>query len=132
MNIMEIEVVGFDAIKDLYEFDSDFWEVVDQLKNLVPGHADTIQGDYLMQDGYLFKGKQLCILVGSMRENIIWEFHSSGMVGHFGKDKTIALVQELQAEVEDLQAIKEVFTSFIRFWIFGWNTKGTSRCFIGW
>ena len=43
-----------------------------------------------------------------------------------------ALVQELQVEVEDLQAIQKVFTSFIRFWIFGWNTKGTSRCFIGW
>lgn len=87
-------MVGFDAIKDLYESDTDFWEVVDQLKNPVPGHADIIQGDYLMQDGYLFKGKQLCIPIGSMRENIIREFHSSGMVGHFGKDKTIALVED--------------------------------------
>ena len=43
-----------------------------------------------------------------------------------------ALVQELHAEVEYLQAVQEVFTSFIRFWIFGWNTKGKSRCFIGW
>ena len=41
-------MVGFDAIKDLYESDSDFWEVVDQLKNPVPGHAKPIQGDYLM------------------------------------------------------------------------------------
>ena len=57
LHIMETEVVGFDAIKDLYDSDSDFWEVVDQLKNLVPGNADSIQGDYLMQDGYLFKGK---------------------------------------------------------------------------
>ena len=43
-----------------------------------------------------------------------------------------ALVQELQAEVEDLQAVQDVFASFIRFWIFGWNTKGTRRCCIGW
>ena len=91
---METEVVGFDAIKDLYESNSDFWEVVDQLKNLVPRQVDTIQGDYLMQDGYLFKEKQLCILVGSMRENIIREYHSSGMAGNFGKDKTIALVAD--------------------------------------
>jgi hypothetical protein len=94
LNIMETEVVGFDAIKDLYESDSDFWEVVDQLKNPVPGNADSVHGDYLMQDGYLFKGKQLCIPIGSMRENIIREFHSSGMAGHFGKDKTIALVED--------------------------------------
>ena len=91
---MEIEVVGFDAIKDLYESNSDFWEVVEQLKNPLPRHAYTIQGDYLMQDGYLFKGKQLCILVGSMQENIIWELHSSGMVRHFGKDKIITLVED--------------------------------------
>ena len=88
-------MVGFDAIKDLYESNSNFWEVFDQLKNAVPRHAYTIQGDYLMQDGYLFKGKQLCIPVGSMRKNIIWEFHCSGMVGHFGKDKTIALVADM-------------------------------------
>ena len=94
LTVMKTEVVGFDAIKDLYESDSDFWEVVDQLKNPVPGHADPIQGDYLMQDGYLFKGKQLCIPVGSMWENIIREYHSSGMAGHFGKDKTIALVAD--------------------------------------
>ena len=43
-----------------------------------------------------------------------------------------ARVQDLQAEVKDLQAVQEVFTSSIRFWIFGWNTKGTSRYFMGW
>ena len=43
-----------------------------------------------------------------------------------------AMIQDLQAGVQDLQAVQEVFTSFIRFWIFGWNTKGTSGCFMGW
>lgn len=87
-------MVGFDAIKGLYESDNDFWEVVDQLKNPAPGNVDTIQGEYLMQDGYLFKGKRLCVPVGSIRENIIREFYSSGMAGHFGKDKIIALVAD--------------------------------------
>ena len=86
-------MVGFDAIKGLDGYDSDFWEVVDQLKNLVLGHVDTIQGDYLMQDGYIFKGKKLCVPIGSMQENIIHEFHSSGMAGHFRKDKIITLVE---------------------------------------
>ena len=43
-----------------------------------------------------------------------------------------ALVQYLQPEAYDLQVVQEVFTCFIRFWIFGWNTKGTGRCCIGW
>ena len=47
-----------------------------------------------MQDGYLFKGKQLCIPRSSMRENIIRELHSSGLAGHFGKDKTLALIKD--------------------------------------
>ena len=65
-----------------------------QLKNPVAGNMDIIQGKYFMQDGYLFKGKQLCIPMSSMRENIIRELHSSGLAGHFGKDKTLALVED--------------------------------------
>ena len=47
-----------------------------------------------MQDDYLFKGKQLCIPIGSMKENIIRELHSSALAGHFGKDKTLALIED--------------------------------------
>lgn len=49
-----------------------FGKFVEQLKNPIPRHVDTIQGDYILQDGYIFKAKWLCVLVGSMRENIIW------------------------------------------------------------
>ena len=55
---------------------------------------DSIQGKYFMQDGYLFKGKQLCIPIGSMRENIMRELHSTGLVENFGKDKTLALIED--------------------------------------
>jgi hypothetical protein len=47
-----------------------------------------------MLDGYLFKIKQLCIPIGSMRENFIRELHSSGLAGHFGKDKMLALIED--------------------------------------
>ena len=47
-----------------------------------------------MQDGYLFKGKQLCIPTGSMRGNFIRELHNSGLAGHFGKDTMIALIED--------------------------------------
>eukprot|EP00253_Pinus_taeda_P025527 PITA_25527 len=46
-----------------------------------------------MQEGLLFKGRQLCIPNCSMRENIIQEKHSGGLAGHFGIDKTIAQVR---------------------------------------
>ena len=42
----------------------------------------------------LFKGSQLCIPRSSMRENLIKEKHSGGMVGNFSLDKTITILKE--------------------------------------
>ena len=76
-------MVGFDKLKDLYLNDPDFakaWKAcpepitVDRTKWL----------DYLIHDGMLFKGSQLCIPRSSMRENLMKEKHSGGMAGHFG------------------------------------------------
>jgi hypothetical protein len=61
---MENQVIGFSLLKDPYASDNDFREIVEQLKNLVTGNMDLNQGEYFMKDGYLFKGKQLCIPIG--------------------------------------------------------------------
>ncbi|GJR91461.1 RNA-directed DNA polymerase [Tanacetum coccineum] len=45
-------------------------------------------------DGYLFKGAWLCIHLCSLREAIILEGHAGGLVGHFGRDNTLALLRE--------------------------------------
>lgn len=57
LTTMKNEVVGFDLIKGLYEFDNDCWKIVEQLRNPIMGNMDYIQGEYFMQDGYQFKGK---------------------------------------------------------------------------
>ena len=46
--------------------------------------------EYLIQDGLLFKGSQLCIPKFSMRDNLLKEKHSGGLAGHFGHDKTFS------------------------------------------
>jgi hypothetical protein len=51
--------------------------------------------EYLIQDGLLFKGNQLCIPKISMRENILKEKHSGGLDGHFSHDKTFVQLNNL-------------------------------------
>jgi hypothetical protein len=51
--------------------------------------------EYMIQAGLLFKGNQLCIPKCSMRDNLLKEKHSGGLVGHFGHDKTFAQLNSL-------------------------------------
>lgn len=48
-----------------------------------------------MHDGFLFKGTRLCISRTSVRDFLILELHAGGIARNFGRDKTIALVEDL-------------------------------------
>ena len=48
----------------------------------------------MLQEGLLFKDSKLCIPRYLMRGNLIQEKHSGGLSGHFGQDKTFALVSK--------------------------------------
>ena len=90
---MQIEVVEFKELKNLYPKDCDFGEAwkayikyitLDKMKWL----------DFIIQDGMLLKGSHLYIPRSSTRENLIKEKHSGGLTGNFGRDKNISLVVE--------------------------------------
>ena len=93
LTIMQVEVVGFDELKNLYQEDPNFAKAWKACKEPVVVDR-TGWLDYLVLDGMLFKGNQLCIPRSSMRENLIKEKHSGGLAGHFGLDKTIAILRE--------------------------------------
>ena len=57
------------------------------------GRYNTNIFEYLIQDGLLFKGHQLCIPRCSMRDKIIKEKYCGGMSGYFGLDKTLEVVR---------------------------------------
>ncbi|GJX21999.1 RNA-directed DNA polymerase [Tanacetum coccineum] len=84
---MQIRVQGFDSFRGLYCDDPDFREIWSKCDN------GTFQ-QFSKLDGYLFKGARLCIPLCSLREVIILEGHAGGLVGHFGRDKTLALLCE--------------------------------------
>jgi hypothetical protein len=88
-----VKTLGFDDLKDMYAGDADFGEVYEADKNpILRDRSPWI--DYMIQEGFLFRGNQLCILKCSMRENLIKEKHSGGLAGHFGHDKTFAKLNE--------------------------------------
>ena len=90
---MHVEVVGFDELKNFYPEDPNFSKVWKARKEFVTIDR-TRWLDYLIQDGMLFKGLQLCIPRSSMRENLIKEKHSARMARNFGRDKTITILRE--------------------------------------
>jgi hypothetical protein len=84
-----VKTLGFEKLKDMYAGDVDFAEAYEATENpVLRDRSPWI--NYLIQDGLLFKGNQLCIPNFSMRENLVKEKHNGGLAGHFGHDKTFA------------------------------------------
>jgi hypothetical protein len=87
LSTMEVQVLGFEVLKELYKNDPDFGNVWESCSKGPFNH-------FLVQEGFLFKNNKLCIPQCSLRRAIIQEVHGGGLAGHFGRDKTLALVQE--------------------------------------
>jgi hypothetical protein len=85
---MQAKIIGFDYLKELYAEDKDFGNSWAQCLQGLPHNGMHIQ------QGYLFRGNQLCIPRSSLREQMIYELHSSGLGGHLGRDKIMALAEE--------------------------------------
>ncbi|KAG7572507.1 Integrase catalytic core [Arabidopsis suecica] len=84
---MEAKVMGFEHIKEMYKDDPELGECYKD-------HGEGLYKAFYLQDGFLFKDKRLCIPQGSMRDLILSEAHGGGLMGHFGVDKTLAVVME--------------------------------------
>ena len=82
LNSVSTTIVGFDDSEDLYPTDSFFGSIWKECSN-------GPQGAYLLHDGFLFKGNQLCIY-GKLSQDM----HSGGLGGHFGRGKTYVMVEQ--------------------------------------
>jgi len=82
LTTMSTRVVGFDAFTDMYAADPSFGKIIQEVTD---GH----RSDFILHNGYLFRGLQLCIPDCSLRQQIISELHNEG---HFGCDKTLVLI----------------------------------------
>ena len=89
LTTLRTEVVGFDCLKVLYENDKDFGDIWGKCQE-----THIAVNSMYIQDGFLFRGNQLCIPKSSLREQILRELHGGGLGGYMGRDKTKALVEE--------------------------------------
>ena len=88
-----VKTLGFDDLRDMYTDDPDFKEAYEATENPIP--RDRSQWvEYMIQEGLLFIGNQLCIPKFSMRENLLKEKHSGGLGRHFGHENTFAKLSE--------------------------------------
>jgi hypothetical protein len=102
-----VKTSGFENLKDMYAGDADFAEAYEAAENLVLRDRSPWI-DYMIQNGLLFRGNQLCIPNFYMRENLLKEKHSGGLAGHFGHDKTFAKISEAYFWPEDAVRCQEV------------------------
>uniref|UniRef100_A0A2N9EKX8 CCHC-type domain-containing protein n=1 Tax=Fagus sylvatica TaxID=28930 RepID=A0A2N9EKX8_FAGSY len=80
LSTMEVQVLGFEVLKELYKNDPDFGNVWENCSMGSFNH-------FLVQKGFLFKNNRLCIPQCSLRRTIIQEVH--GGVKLHGVPKTI-------------------------------------------
>ena len=80
--------MGIEGFKHLYKDDEDFGEAYKVCSDF-ENHFHSKFLEYTLQNGLLFKGNQLCVPKGSIRENLIQEKHNGNLSGHFGMSKTL-------------------------------------------
>ena len=49
---------------------------------------------YHLHDGFIFRANKLCIPECSLRLMLLQESHSGGLMGHFGREKTLLMLAE--------------------------------------
>ena len=86
LTTLQTQIIAFDHLPTLYPTDIDFRSIWENCSNHKPCK------DYHIVNSFLFKGDVLCVPHTSLREAIIKETHSSGLAGHFGRDKTLVAI----------------------------------------
>ena len=87
ISTLDAKILGFEHIKELYALDADFGE----------DYACCEKGAYgkfFRHIGFLVRENKLCIPNCSIRDLLVRESHGGGLMGHFGVNKTLGVLQE--------------------------------------
>lgn len=81
--MVDAKILGFEQLKEGYQHDPD-----------LASELESPSKEFVLQDGYLFKGNKLCVPKSGVRELLVKEVHSGGSAGHFGIQKTLDILGE--------------------------------------
>ena len=84
LTAMRLEESGFDLFRDLLDIDPYFSAIMSVV-------YEGEQSNFLLHDGFLFKGNQLCVRDRSLRLQILQELHGEG---HVGRDCIFQFVRD--------------------------------------
>ena len=87
LSTLDIKLLGFEYIKDLYAHDSDFGNVFNACEKVA-------FGKFYRHNQFLFRENKLCVPMCSLRELLVREAHGGGLIGHFGVTKTLGVLHE--------------------------------------
>ena len=87
ITILDAKFLGFELLKELYHDDEDFGGLMKKCE-------EGVDGSFMVQEGFLFKGNKLCVPKCSHRRMLVKEAHQGGLAGHFGVAKTYDILRE--------------------------------------
>ena len=87
LSTLDAKLLGFKHIKDLYVGDPNF-------ASIFIACEEEAFNKFYRHEGFLFREKRLCVPQCSMRELLLKESHSGGLMGHFGVTKTLDILTE--------------------------------------
>ncbi|KAK1602548.1 hypothetical protein QYE76_037397 [Lolium multiflorum] len=85
---LDVKIPGLEILCDLYATDHDFAE---PYRLCALGKA---WEKYHIHDGFLFRANKLCVPESSVRFVISQESHAGGLMGHFGREKTLLMLAD--------------------------------------
>ncbi|KAF3630335.1 putative 60S ribosomal protein L7-3-like [Capsicum annuum] len=96
VSTLSSKLMGFESLKSLYPEDPHFAPIYRESEELERDRWVTDKGShpYTKFDGYLFKGRRLCVSSSSWREFCVRKAHNGGLMGHFGVEKTLKILEE--------------------------------------
>ena len=85
LTVLDTKLLGFEMLKDLYAHDTDF-------SDIYASCMKSPHGKYFLYNGFLFYVDKLCVPNSSIRDLLIREGQSGGLMVHFGVVKTLAML----------------------------------------